>query len=478
MRKYRILALLLACVIGLSSCSILKESGTMETPLTPQQPEYKGYLEYYASLYRISESTGQITGYTDTLYIVDWTNSPEEILEALLASPSEIGLGHIGSKIEVKSVTISDSVAYVQLEAGSYLTEKQQYYLASLTANALIDNCDVEHVEVKLNDRIITLAGLPTGLYGKQEGILEDAYQQQYDTIMSLEESQHYMVNGAMYFPHYREELILPEIFSVNVNVKEPLEMIRQVLWELSKGPRYRQGYQAPLRETVFTQMLSFYTVEELNNYLSYENGVLTIRHAEKLFSCSMMKDMDVRMACVFYTLQSVLPELQYLYCYWNDSLVLMDVQAAQRYLGDEISIYLPSEDMNSVQEVQRLVHSDEARELRSYIMLIGKGTQEEDPDTVVSVFPGSLTNEDLLSLEISGDCAILDFTEDFSKSMERLDTQGQVMVIYSIVNTLCTSDAISRVQFLVEGEAILKFEGSNLSLVSPLLPNPGLVKR
>ena len=111
MRKYRILALLLACVIGLSSCSILKESGTMETPLTPQQPEYKGYLEYYASLYRISESTGQITGYTDTLYIVDWTNSPEEILEALLASPSEIGLGHIGSKIEVKTVTISYSVS-------------------------------------------------------------------------------------------------------------------------------------------------------------------------------------------------------------------------------------------------------------------------------------------------------------------------------------------------------------------------------
>ena len=157
---------------------------------------------------------------------------------------------------------------------------------------------------------------------------------------------------------------------------------------------------------------------------------------------------------------------------------MIVQQEETAKYLGNVIEIYLPNEDMTSIQQVKRIVHDEEALDWNTYIRLIGEGAIDGDPETVVSVFPGGLSEKDILSFEISGDCAILDFSQNFIYSMERLTAQGQILMIYSIVNTICSIGPIKTVQFLVNGEYVKSVRGGNLSLISPLMPSPGLVKQ
>ena len=101
----------------------------------------------------------------------------------------------------------------------------------------------------------------------------------------------------------------------------------------------------------------------------------------------------------------------------------------------------------------------------------------EGDPETVVAAFPGGLLEEDIRSLRISGNTAILDFSENFIYGMERLTVQGQRLLVYSLVNTICSLGPVRSVQFLVEGEAVPAIRGGEIRFVSPLMENPGLAK-
>ena len=95
--------------------------------------------------------------------------------------------------------------------------------------------------------------------------------------------------------------------------------------------------------------------------------------HAEELFLDAEGRE-KLCMASVFYTLHSVFPGLGKMRCEWQGMQILLDENDARQYLGSPVEIYLPSEDMTSLQKVRRIVHARQALDGNTYIRLIAKG--------------------------------------------------------------------------------------------------------
>ena len=476
MRKW--VALVLCLVFLCSGCSVLKEEkNTQGISLLPHPLEQTGYLTIYPILYYIDETTGKIMSTSTELQVEEWVESPVLIVQALLSSQIDLGFGYIGSKIHVKDVELTSEIANVYLEADIAMSDRQRYFLSVLIANTLLENCNISYVNVEISGLPASIMGVPIGLLGKTEGSLPELYQQQRSMIEQLGEEA-YNANVGLYFVEETTGYLLSEVRSVNVNYSSLPKMIINVLEQQAKGAKYEATYLSPLEESVFSQLLMQCTEEELKQYFSYEAGILTIWQADLLFSLDEEAQRGRSMAAVYDTLRGVLPGLRSLCCYWQDEVMIVQQEETGKYLGNVIEIYLPNEDMTSIQQVKRIVHDEEALDWNTYIRLIGEGAIDGDPETVVSVFPGGLSEKDILSFEISGDCAILDFSQNFIYSMERLTAQGQILMIYSIVNTICSIGPIKTVQFLVNGEYVKSIRGGNLSLISPLMPSPGLVKQ
>lgn len=467
------LALLFLC----SSCSVLKEETAEQwEDVLPTEVTQAGSVTVYPSLYYMDETTGQLMLSSGELQLEDWKQSPTAIVQALLDSPIDLGFGYISSKTYIQQVELSADVANVYLWVDMYLNDRQRYFLSVLVANTLIENFDVHYVNVEISGKYASMLSMPLGLYERQEGILNDLYQQQREQIEALGEDDAFLVNLGFYYLAGNSGYILPEVASVDVRESDPLRRMAEVLLQLSKGAKYAQGYVSPLREEALEQVLQGGAAEGPERYFSYQNGMLNIMHAEELFLDAEGRE-KLCMASVFYTLHSVFPGLEKMRCEWQGMQILLDENDARQYLGSPVEIYLPSEDMTSLQKVRRIVHARQALDGNTYIRLIAKGPVEGDPETVVAAFPGGLLEEDIRSLRISGNTAILDFSENFIYGMERLTVQGQRLLVYSLVNTICSLGPVRSVQFLVEGEAVPAIRGGEIRFVSPLMENPGLTK-
>ncbi|MGB9876987.1 MAG: GerMN domain-containing protein [bacterium] len=80
-----------------------------------------------------------------------------------------------------------------------------------------------------------------------------------------------------------------------------------------------------------------------------------------------------------------------------------------------------------------------------------------------------------LLSAEVKGDTAFLNFSKELKENFSGGST-NEMLVVYGIVNTACSIDGIKRVQILIEGRKIESL-GGHLEIIEPLEPDKELVK-
>ena len=105
----------------------------------------------------------------------------------------------------------------------------------------------------------------------------------------------------------------------------------------------------------------------------------------------------------------------------------------------------------------------------------ITRGPIATDPQNLITVFPTEIGLSDFISLDIQDSCAILNLSIDFLNSLEGLSSERQMVLIYSIVNTICGMGVVNTVQILFKGVRV-EGVGEGINLFSPLMPNLGLV--
>lgn len=81
-----------------------------------------------------------------------------------------------------------------------------------------------------------------------------------------------------------------------------------------------------------------------------------------------------------------------------------------------------------------------------------------------------------LLSLEISNGLATLNLNQDFQTKHSGGST-GEMMTIYSLVNSLTDLPGIQQVQLLVDGKKLDTLKG-HLEISQPLTRNPDIIKK
>ena len=86
-------------------------------------------------------------------------------------------------------------------------------------------------------------------------------------------------------------------------------------------------------------------------------------------------------------------------------------------------------------------------------------------------------TDENTLTLTgTAGGTATLNMTSDFYRLCQLMTEEEERLLVYSIVNTLCTLPSVSAVRITIEGEIIESLAGS-IYLTGGLLPNPGIIE-
>lgn len=81
-----------------------------------------------------------------------------------------------------------------------------------------------------------------------------------------------------------------------------------------------------------------------------------------------------------------------------------------------------------------------------------------------------------LLSLEIADGLATVNLNQDF-QSKHSGGSTGEMMTIYSLVNSLTDLQGIQQVQLLVEGKKLETLKG-HLEISQPLTRNPDIIKK
>ncbi|NTW05211.1 MAG: GerMN domain-containing protein [Peptococcaceae bacterium] len=89
-----------------------------------------------------------------------------------------------------------------------------------------------------------------------------------------------------------------------------------------------------------------------------------------------------------------------------------------------------------------------------------------KNPDLSKTIPEGTV----LLSLKVEGDVATVDFSKEF-RDNHWGGSAGEIMTIYSVVNTLTELEGIDRVKFILEGKELESLKG-HLDLTKPLSPD------
>lgn len=133
---------------------------------------------------------------------------------------------------------------------------------------------------------------------------------------------------------------------------------------------------------------------------------------------------------------------------------------------GDPVQLYFSTKDgMNLVIE-ERIVRGDRMKAAMEELI---RGPHRSDLSATI---PEGVA---LLSIKLDQGLCIVNFNENLVKNHWGGST-GELLTVYSIVNTLCQFPGVERVQLLIEGQKVETLAG-HLTLNESLEADPELVK-
>ena len=476
----RLFALLLAVMFFTSACTVLQENNNISDlpsiEMIPVDTEEETQTAFIL-LYYFDASSGQLVSKTLPLETGRLEEKPRAVLEAFVNCSENIGLGRISEKLQFTGIKISGDVANVYFSFASALSDKQTFYMSVAAANTVIDNLGVSYANILINGKAMLLSGSPCGLFEKSEGNISNLYTAYLEKFSSGNSST---VNLALYFLDPTREYMLPEVRTISLNSSSTKVLAVEVLRQLSLGAGYNVNLISPV-ERYFTladpdsgNTTDTLTGQDASLEISYENNTLFINNAGILFP-EVTQNIEPNLACVFYSIANLLPEVTLMKFSFGEVTRYMDLERAKTCLGEEITIYLPNESFSALQSVSRVVNESYALNWNTYMEEITRGPIATDPESLVAAFPTEIGLSDFISLDIQGSCAILTLSADFLNSLEGLSSERQMILIYSIVNTICGMGVVNTVQILIQGIRV-KGEGEGINLFSPLMPNLGLI--
>ncbi len=512
MKKF--FAAVLALCIIFSGCGVIKENNEPGEYIPAGEINIgdSAYLRIEKSaIYFLNKASDTLTAELRSLAVKQDTNPGEAAVQELLKGPSnEELIGVAPDGVSLDFIEFSRDVANVYLlNSGEEIAAKDKFVLELAIANTITDILGATYICVFYN-------GIQTGISGsafapqkKQTGSIEEAWAQakakylpetlaqtgepqasvspsptdgedsEAQTELLPQEPKLNEITTILYFVSENGGFILPEARNIIYTDDKYAESLIE---ELKKEPQDTSIMKSPLAADL----------ELLNKELTEIDGgyrlMLDFSKLPTQFDFAGAEDSLLSFAAVIYTITGFIPGIKSVDLYVQGKHITsvdgltgftddMQRQDFTGYLGSSAPIYLEDKESDLLLEVSRSMEQEKTWSAKSRILEIIKGPLSGGEDNADAVMTKGISASDILSVDIYEDTAYVNLSQNFKDSCDGISSKTEMLLVYSIVNTVTAMDGITKVQFLIEGKQTDTLAGY-LCLSDPFLKNYGIIKK
>ncbi len=513
----RFFAWVLALCMLLSGCGVIQDAkgagreipgGTLDLSGIDSMVSTKK-----AAVYFLNSETQTLTADVRLLNIKQDRNPAETAVQALLTGPSNNSLTGVAPEgMTLDSIEFSNGVANVYIKYdGLPMTNEQKYMLELAITNTIVDILGATGVNVFYNGLREGLQGYPYGPLKKQtvrvdeafasargKYVLEDATVPDANAAVSPSPSvtnssietetvpdvpRTIDINTVLYFVSASGDYILPEVRSITYTVtasgNNTASYISSIIDELKKGPKNTNVMSNPL---MFGTALTGDPVVVAND----DSTIDVELHFSSLPSGAVYtdsKEMSLSLAALVYSITGFVPGTREIRFFAGNAQMETGYGSvgAKRsdyygYVGSSAPLYFQYANSGLLLEVSRSMEQGKIWSALERVRALMRGPQTGDGNNVTTVQYSGMTQDDILAVNVSGDTAYVNLSNNFKEACDGLSDKNEMLLVFAMVNTVTAMDGINKVQFLVEGEQMDSLAG-HLNISDPFLRNYGIIK-
>jgi spore germination protein GerM len=366
------------------------------------------------------------------------------------------------------SIETMYNVANVNLTTDIIKTDDQIFSISLAVANTLSEFLDVNYVNVYVNGRALGYSGKPAGALTKNQGILADekAKQTQRASLVTAE------VPTVLYFLDNSEKYLVPEVRTIAYTGDN---YVSRMIEELAKGPEemyyYRQSMDSSIR-IAGTPVVE--TDATGQNIL-----VVDLNKSPVVFTQGFEDGETLATASIVYTLLGFYPGVDKIRFTVNGVSVNTNVYSKSDfmgYIGASVRLYFPNADSTKLMGVDRTLSQDIASFPSTILNELIGGPAESDTSEMWPAFPAGVDETDVKEVYISDDIVVVDFNQSILNKLKDMTPDDEMLMVYSIINSMTYLKDIRLVQFLVDGQ-LTQYLANSIDIRDPMMKNPGIIK-
>jgi len=502
----RLIAAAAALCILAGGCGVINDNNEpgRKIPagtLQPVETEYTGKVEKVA-VYFLNGASGTLTAEVRTVVIGQDTNPAEVAVRELLKGPSN---GDLLAPVAPQGMSFdrmeySRGVANVYLNyAGEPMDPAQKFRLELAITDTVTDVLGAAYVSVFYNGaQSGYYPGIPYGPMVKQTGNLDDIWNQAsakyLDTPVvpgeqgpppqpspapsesAVPAPKVKKIPTVLYFISSDGGYLLPEVRNVKYTDGD---YIKSIIAELGKGPQSTSVMASPLSNDVALLEDDRITPAAGGGY----RLTLDFR-SQPARDDSDARGVSLAYASIVYSITGFVPDIVSTEIFVNGKKVA-DAETGKtavsrsdysEYVGSSAPVYFADRGSDLLLQVSRSMEQDRIWSAKQRVLELIDGPLPGDGENAWPVVPEGITDADILSVKIYSDTAYVNLSGNFANRSAGLSSKAEMLLVYSIVNTITAMDGINKVQFLVEGRQAETLAGS-IALTDPFLRNYGIIK-
>lgn len=477
-----------------NSLPMEKESSDLQLPAVrsgPEAPVSDSQSDQYFSavLYVPNAEATRLDTMVQTVTIESGMTKQEALVGALLAlidgSDFNTGTQPIRLTPVSNAVETTRDLVTVNLHTSMRtLSAQEQFALRVAIINTLTELPDINYVNILVYGRDIGLdvgETIPTGVMARYPGSDVETYWRQLETQRTSMTGELERTVG-LYFISEDGNHMLGEVRNMIFAERDPAMYAKALLEEMSKGATAIEGARTLVPPQDYFERDPVLKETDDGNYLE-----LYFHLGIRDFLTGRRSTYAMMLSSICYTLTGFIPKLEGIIAYVDGELVtemklmngtdwgMQNGQITREGLdtraSDECTIFYPLANGSGLYPATRPIAQRMRAQPRALLRELMNPPRNSQ---LARALPESITDADIMGLQIQDDTALLNVTPAFSRACEGMTEAQERNLIYAIVNTLTEIEGVRRVRFFVDGtQAEL---AGHLFLGGEFFRHPGLI--
>ncbi len=507
--KRRIAAVMMACLlVCLSGCSGKQSAEkSMDITLPPPVCTYEApdgdvpvSGEGLYTLYLPGKNGMYLLGQPVTLEAAALHETAETLVRKLLKWESNDQVDSLGNGTELTlfgnhPVEISGGICTVNLGSSALQLNYRNFYIMALAVSATLCELDsVDSVNILVADKSVSLditGGLAMGSLTAHTGENLPVLWEQMEarkTPLGSDMAQTPLTSRVtIYFPLSNGRGMICETRTITFKGQTPQQMAVGILETMSGGSMYLTGVPE------LPDLLDLMMYEPLASELADGGRLITL--AFRADAMDILQRMNLDPACVLAAIT------------WSLTTFIPGTAAVSVRIGDQPMTQLESERFGTVSMLggvlrrsvfeafmmgrttvyfendgllvpcEKPVGQAQADSPRQQLAALMEGPGErERAEGMKATLPGTVDEDDILGISAVGDTMLVNLSESFRSEIQSMGPEKEMLLCYSMVNTLCDNNGMKHVYFFFEGEQVDVITGV-ICWSGGFDRNPGLIE-